>query len=53
MLKKLPTLLQIMIFSIENFDQKVPQLDTNKKNHLNHFGQVVFDKTNLISGLFN
>jgi hypothetical protein len=53
MLKKLLTLLQIMIFSTENFDQKVPQLDTNKKNHLSHFGQVVFDMTDLINGLFN
>jgi hypothetical protein len=34
MLKKLPTLSQIMIFSIGNFDQKVPLLDTSKKTTL-------------------
>jgi hypothetical protein len=40
-----------MIFSIGNFDQKVPLLDTSIKNHLSHFGQVVYDMTNLIGGL--
>jgi hypothetical protein len=42
-----------MIFSIGNFDQKVPLLDTNKKNHFSHFGQVVFDMIDLINGLFD
>ncbi len=40
------SLLQIMAFSIENFDQKVPLLDINQKNHLNIFGQVIFYMTN-------
>jgi hypothetical protein len=53
MLKKLPTLLQIMIFSTWNFDQKVPLSDTSKKNHLSYFGQVVFNMTDLIGGLFD
>jgi hypothetical protein len=53
MLKKLPTLLQIMIFSTRNFDQKVPLLDTSKTNHLSHFGQVVFYMINLISGFYD
>jgi hypothetical protein len=42
-----PSLLQIMTFPIGNFDQKVPLLITGQKNHLSHFGQVVFDMTNL------
>jgi hypothetical protein len=37
------TLLQIVIFLIGNFDQKIPLLDTSKKPHLNHFGQDQFD----------
>ncbi len=41
-----------MIFSTRNFDQKVPLSDTSQKNHLNHFGQVVFNMTNLTSGIF-
>jgi hypothetical protein len=41
-----------MTFSIGIFDQKVPLLDTNKNNHFSHFGQVVFDMIDLISGLF-
>ncbi len=45
--------LQIMIFLTRNFDQKVPLLDTDKKNHFTHFGQVVFDMTNLIGGIFD
>jgi hypothetical protein len=53
MSKKCPTLFQIMIFSTRNFDQTVPLSDTSKKNHFNHFDQVVFDMTNLISGLFD
>jgi len=32
--------------------ERVPLSDTGQKNHLNHFGQVIFDMTNLISGLF-
>jgi len=47
------TLLQIMIFSTRNFDQKVPLSNTSKKNHLSHFGQVIFYMTNLIGGLFD
>jgi hypothetical protein len=47
------SLLRIMTFLIENFDQKVPLLDISKKNHLNHFCQVVFDMMDLASGLFN
>jgi hypothetical protein len=43
-----PSLLQIMTFPIEIFDQKVPLLVTSQKNHLNHFVQVVFDITDLI-----
>ncbi len=46
-------LLQIMIFSTKNFDQKVCLSNTNKKNHLSHFGQVVLYMTNLIGGLFD
>ncbi len=42
-----------MTFSTGNFDQKVPLSDTNKKNHLGHFGQGIFDMTNLTSDLFN
>jgi hypothetical protein len=42
-----------MTFLIENFDQKVPLLDISKKNHLNHFCQVVFDMMDLASGLFD
>jgi hypothetical protein len=42
-----------MNFSIGNFDQKVPLLDTNKKNLFSHFGQVVFDMIDLIGGLFD
>jgi hypothetical protein len=42
-----------MIFSIGNFDQKIPLSDTNQKNRFNHFGQVVFDMTDLTSGLFD
>jgi hypothetical protein len=49
----LPTLLQIMTFFIINFDQKVPLSDFSKKNHFSHFGQVVFDMTNLIGDLFD
>ncbi len=37
------TLLQIMIFLIGNFDQKVPLSDISKKIHLNHSGQDQFD----------
>jgi hypothetical protein len=36
-----------------NFDQKVPLLDTSKKNNFSHFGQVVFDMIDLIGGLFD
>jgi hypothetical protein len=42
-----------MTFSIGNFDQKVPLLDTGKKNNLSHFGQVVFDMIDLTGGLFD
>jgi hypothetical protein len=38
-----------MTFLIENFDQKVPLLDISKKNHFNHFCQVVFDMMDLAS----
>jgi hypothetical protein len=41
-----------MTFSTVNFDQKVPLLDTNQRNHFNHFGQVVFDMIDLVGGLF-
>jgi hypothetical protein len=46
-------LLQIMTFKTINFDQKVPLSNINKKNHFNHFGQVVCGMTNLIGGLFD
>jgi hypothetical protein len=42
-----------MIFLIGKFDQKVPLLDTSKKYHLNHFGQVVFDMIDLNGGIFD
>jgi hypothetical protein len=49
----LPTLLQIMTFFTRNFDQKVALSDISKKNHLSHFGHVIFDMTNLTSDLFH
>ncbi len=51
--KRQIALLQIMIFFTRIFDQKVPLSDTSPKNHLSHFGQVVFDMTDLIVGLFD
>jgi hypothetical protein len=47
------SLLQTMIFSIGNFDQKVPLSDTSQKNHFNHFGQVIFYMIDFTSGLFD
>jgi len=46
-------LLQIMIFSIGNFDQKIFVLDFSKKKPLSHFGQVVFNMINLNGDLFD
>jgi hypothetical protein len=37
------------MISIGNFDQIIPLSNTNKKNCLSHFGQVVFDMTDLTS----
>jgi hypothetical protein len=45
-------LLQIMIFSTRKFDQKNPHWTLVKKP-LSHFGQVIFDMTNLIGDLFD
>ncbi len=40
-------------FLLEFLTKKYPYQTLVQKNHLNHFGQVVFDMTNLIGGLFD
>jgi hypothetical protein len=42
-----------MTFFTRNFEQKVPLLNISKKKPFNHYGQIVFDMTNLIGDLFD